>query len=271
MTKPLTVEQHQQILERLLALVKNHTQIDLTNKVLEEKMYLILMVGFLNNSISISKTLLNLIKSLKKVEDFPVSVGYVIVRPLFETAVNASYIAKNPDEYVQQYIEFENILKYQKMKAIDKHRNSKKDDWKEGMDALFNEYTENNKSEIENNYQAVLSKFSHPNKKGKLICFKNWSGKPIAQMAKDKDVDCEEPFDILYSELSSFTHIDVSVVNMYLKTKSGKISLDMKANVHDVNNVFRYAVMFLTDFLKLFGEEFNTWQKLDVDNCWEFE
>jgi hypothetical protein len=269
--KPLTIEQHQQILERLLALVKRPKQNDFKNITHEQKLYYVILIGFLKNSISITETLLNILKSCNNLEDFPVFVGYILTRPLFEMNVNARYIAKNPEKYTKQYINYLNIIQYKRLTKIEKHQNSNKDDWKEEIASIISEYAKSNKiEEITNKFIENQLEFSSLDKEGKRKTFSNWSGKSLYQMANDEVVDCKEPYDILYSELSSLTHVDVSILTKFVKkSETGNIYVNLKAKEIDVNKVLRYAIMFFTDFLKIFGQELNTWGKKEVDECWE--
>jgi hypothetical protein len=35
--------------------------------------------------------------------------------------------------------------------------------------------------------------------------------------------------------------------------------------------VFRYAAIFLTCFLELFGQQFGLWDKSEIKECWVFD
>ncbi len=130
----LTVEQHQEVVRRLLALARNRA-----NKIPfhpEGMEYHSLMVCFLLHNLSVAETLLRLSDSFGK-EWFPVTVGYAITRTMFETDVTAHYISNAAAERARQYIDFSAVLNKRQMDACLKHRNSKEPSWREAMSMLW--------------------------------------------------------------------------------------------------------------------------------------
>ena len=86
-----------------------------------------------------------------------------------------------------------------------------------------------------------------------------------------REVDHEIEYDVFYADLSSFTHADIRMADRFLSARSSEPIWTQRANEYDVGNVFRYAAMFVSCFLILFGTEFKVWSELDVASCWEFE
>ena len=227
--------------------------------------YTSLMNSFLLQNLSHADTLLHLLASFGK-EWFPTTVGYVIVRPMFELDIHAHYISKQPSEYSKLYIDFEKITRYNQMMAVQKHVNSNNESWEMGMKFLWNNVWNPIQMQITEEYHSVISCFSKKSKSGKVVPFQNWIGKSTRQMSIE--VDHEEAYDLFYSELSSFTHVDVNLANRFLRLNNDGITWTTKANQFDRGNVFRYASTFLTCFLELFGREFNTWTEEDIHDCW---
>ena len=82
------------------------------------------------------------------------------------------------------------------------------------------------------------------------------------------EVDHEEAYDIFYADLSSFTHADVRLANRFHRLDPLGMSWSSQAHPPDIGGVFRYADIFLSCYLSLFGEEFGLWEKSKVDKCW---
>ena len=83
-----------------------------------------------------------------------------------------------------------------------------------------------------------------------------------------QEVDHLEAYDIFYSELSSFAHLDVHSADRFLKCPPNGPVWSQRANEYDVGNVFRHAASFLTCYLGLFGREFQMFSEVEVKNCW---
>jgi hypothetical protein len=256
--KGLTYEQHRDVLTKLVKLAKSMEIKQLHNSGPE---YTSLMVCFLKHSLTSAECLIRLYDSFGD-EFFPTTVGYTIVRPMFEIDVRAHYITLKPTIRAQQYIEYGRVIEKQQMKAWGKHRNSKKPDWHEAMNIAWHKEWAQRESDINSKYNTIRSKFEKNNKP-----FRNWSGKTIRDMAAD--VDHEEAYDIFYADLSSFTHADVRLADRFLQLNSNGISWSSQAHPFDIGGVFRYADIFLSCFLSLFGKNFNLWTEFDVKKCWD--
>lgn len=260
----MTIEQHQEVLQRLHDLGRNHA-----NRIHHHSVgieYTSLMICFFLHNLSVAETLLRLAGSFGHAW-FPVTVGYTITRTMFETDVTAHYIAKDPVERARRYIEFGRVLNKNKMDAHSKHRKSKDPQWREDMSLVWGNYWASRERDVVEKANAVVPKFTQTNKKGKQTIFRNWSGKSLRQMAVE--VDHEEAYDIFYAELSSFVHVDVHHADRFLQNQADGPTWSQRADEFDVGNVFRYAATFYTCFLELFGSQFNTWPEEAVRNCWK--
>lgn len=261
--KALTSAEYQQVVNRLIILADSangKTRYHSTGPV-----YTSLMVCFLLHNTVSAKSLLNLCKTFGS-EWFPVTVAFAIVRTMFEVDVTAHYIAQSPIERSQQYINFEHVLNKRKMDAYDKHRNSNDPQWRETMDFAWQEYGESKQAKINKEYEAIRHSFEAVNNRGKAIPFQNWAGMSIRQMAIE--VNHEEAYDVMYTELSSYTHVDVRLANKFLRFEQNGLSWSQGSREFDIGNVFRHAATFYTCFLELFATQFNVWNKNDLDSCW---
>lgn len=260
----LTPSQHKDVLQRL---------VDLGSRVAQgvpddgtDLGYTSLMVCFLLQNLSAAETILRISSSFDD-EWFPATVGYTIVRTMFEVDVNAHYITKSPKERGPQYIHFGAILNKHAMDACKKHCNSQDPQWLEGMALEWQHRWEKRENEVVSRFNAVISQFTRTDRKGKTSEFNNWSGKSIRQMASE--VDHAEAYDIFYSELSSFTHADVHLADRYLQRRPDGLVWSQKAKEYDVGNVFRHAASFLTCHMELFGRQFKAWTDAEVGDCWK--
>jgi hypothetical protein len=262
----LTVDEHLDVLQRLVDLGRR--TMDCKSRITYHQAgveYTSLMMCFFLHNLSASETLLRILSSFGK-EWFPVGASYVIVRTMFEIDVNAHYITTSPTDRARQYINFEAIFRKRRMEECKKHRSSKSPQWQEAMRLEWQHYWTPREEVTNKKYDEVVPIFTCANKKGKVTTSKNWAGKTLYQMAVE--VDHSEAYDIFYSELSSFVHADVRLANLYLGSDSDGLLWSQRAKECNVANVFRYAAIFMTCFLKLFSEQFNTYTKEDVDRCW---
>src|SRR6185437_1685054 len=212
--KLLTVEQHQEVLKRLVSLGKQQDrQIPIHSAGLE---YTSLMICFLMHNLSAAESILKLASSFSD-EWFPVTVGYSIVRPMFEIDVTAHYITQSPKELSLQYIEFCAVLNKRKLEACAKHLKSKNVSWRKGMELEWQHNWATRENEIIKKFDSVASKFTRKENPRKGELFENWSGKSIRKMANE--VDHAEAYDVFYSELSSFAHGNVHLADRFLQSR----------------------------------------------------
>jgi hypothetical protein len=256
----LTNEQHRNVLTKLVSLARSAEVRQLHSAGPE---YTSLMVCFLVHSSTAADCVLRLQDSFGD-DYFPTTVGYTIVRPMFEIDVTAHYISQDSAARARRYIDYEKVIKKQQMDAWGKHRNSKKPDWNEAMEMAWQKEWEPRQDKIKTEFDLVRTHFEGNSKKGQPV--RNWSGKSIRQMAIE--VDHEEAYDIFYADLSSFTHGDVRLANRFLHLDSTGMSWSSQARYLDIGGVFRYADIFLSCFLGLFGKEFGSWSEKEIKNCW---
>lgn len=254
---------HQQVLCALSAFSQNIKGVRTHSAGLE---YTSLMSCFLMHNVSGARSLLALYESCS-VEWFPVTVGYVISRSMFEVDVTAHYITQSPQERSRQYILFEHVLNKRAMDACNKHRKSNNPSWREAMEVEWHAKWEKQEQNVEDKFLKVESRFASDGRKRRL--YRNWSGKSIRQLAIE--VAHEEAYDTFYSDLSSFVHADVNLANRFLRLSSDGPSWTQRSNPHDVGEVLHHASSFLTCFLKLFGSQFDVWDAAAVDACWDTE
>ncbi|MBZ5559821.1 MAG: hypothetical protein LAO77_21340, partial [Acidobacteriia bacterium] len=76
-----------------------------------------------------------------------------------ETEVTAHYIAVAPAERSKQYINFVHVLKKREMDACAKHRTSKHDSWREGMQLMWDGVWAAREDGVNRRYAAVLPGF----------------------------------------------------------------------------------------------------------------
>jgi len=224
------------------------------------------MICFLLHELSTAETLLRIVGSFGD-KWFPVTAGYTITRGMFETDVTAHYLTQAPAEHARQYIEFGAVLNKRQMDACLEHRSSKDPQWREAMSLLWQHEWEPRRPDVDRAFGAVACKFTRKNRNGKEAVFQNWSGKTLRQMAVE--VDHVEAYDIFYSELSSFTHVDVHLANRFLQVRPDGPAWTQRAHEGDVGNVFRHAASFLTCYLELFGRQFKTWSEAEAQDCWK--
>ena len=260
----LTVEQHQEVVRRLLDFGRDRTdRIPFHTAGLE---YSSLMNCFLLHNLSAAEALLRVGGSFG-VEWFPVTAGYVIARTMFEADVTAHYLSQAPAERARQYIAYGAVLKKRQMDACRKHMNSDDPTWRESMSLCWQHYWEPQQSDISKKFDAVANQFTRSKQNGRTEVFKNWAGKTLREMAVA--VDHTEAYDIFYSELSSFTHVDVHLADRFLQYRPDGPVWSQRAEESDVGNVFRCAASFLTCYLELFGRQFKTWSEAEVQSCWK--
>lgn len=262
----LTARQHHEIVRRLLDFGKDHAdRIPFHPAGME---YTSLMNCFLLHNLSAAETLLRISGSFGATW-FPVTVGYTIVRTMFEADVTAHYVSQAPADRARQYIDFGAVLNKRQMDACLEHRNSKDPQWRESMSLLWQHHWEPRRPDISKKFDAVAPQFTRKVRDGKTMVWRNWSGVSLRQMAIA--VDHVEAYDIFYSELSSFTHVDVHLADRFLQRRPDGPVWSQRAEEGDVGNVFRYAASFLTCYLELFGRQFKTWPEAAVQGCWKTE
>jgi len=260
----LTTEEHRKVVERLVFLHSSVTNVDLHPAGAE---YTSLMVCFGLHSRGVAESTLTLHDRFGT-EWFPTTACYVMLRSLFEVDVTAHYIAKDPANRSRMYVDFEKVTDKKMLDAINRHRMSQEPTWREGLQLLYEHAYASRQAEIEASYAGVRRQFEDKN--GRMA--RSWSGKSLYTMAKE--VNHLEAYEIYYAELSSFAHVNVALADRFLRVKGlagrGGPAWSMRAREFDVAHAFRYAAIFFTCFLELFGNELKLWDALKVRACWDF-
>lgn len=260
----LTADEHRQVLQRLIRLHSSVSGGIVTHKAGME--YTSLMVSLGLHSRGAAESILALHRQFGY-DWFPVTTGCVIVRSQFEVDVTAHYLARDPVALSRRYIEFGHVIRKKELDTVKRHRTSKEPSWREAAEAKYKHFYALEEKEIERRYSAVRENFE--DKKGRLS--NSWSGKSLAQMARE--VDHVEAYDVFYADLSSFAHANVAMADHFLRLKGLKgdgPGWSQKSDEGRVANVFRYAAIFMTCFLTLFGKEFSLWDAAEVDSAWSF-
>ena len=258
----LTVRPARERLTRLLYLsrrVQNKFKVHLAG--LE---YTSVMVSFLLEETSSAETLLRLSKSSAN-DWFPINIGYMIARSMFEIDVNAHYITKDKINLSHQYLEYVHVLRKKELDAINKYKDTDRKSWREFLQLWYQHYLESRTEDINVNFDEVKIDFEE--KSGRV--FQNWSGKSIREMAKE--VDHELEYDISYSRLSSFIIADPRSTVQFLKKESSGQIITPRSEDYEEGFIFSNSATFLDCFLRLFGNEFNLWTEEEVDACWKFD
>jgi hypothetical protein len=262
----LTVEQCQESLVRLLALSRRASNREWAHQ--SSFAYHSLMVCFLLQEMSSAESILRLAKSFGH-EWFPINIGYMIIRSMFEVEITARYISKEPNARSKKYIDFSNVLRKQEVDAIIKHKDTDRSEWRPSLQLQYKHIWEKQVDDINKNFDKVRSEFEEKSKRGRTHSFQNWSGKSIKEMARDVNQELE--YEIEYSKLSSFVHADIRLAGRFLKAKGAEPYWSLKNEEIAVGLVFDRSASYFASFLRFIGNEFKLWTDKDIDSCWEFK
>jgi hypothetical protein len=175
--------------------------------------YTSLMNSFLLFNLSACQSLLTLANQFGK-EWYPVAVGFIIDRTIFETLINARYISLEPTKRAEQYINYGKIISKNNLEAIYMHRETNDPAWKEIINyILLNELNDEKRKLINNDFDEVKSSYEYI-RNGKKGYYDYWSGKRIREMARE--VNHELEYDLFYKDLSSYTHVNVKLADQFL-------------------------------------------------------
>jgi hypothetical protein len=217
------------------------------------------------HEMSSAEALLSLHRAMGQ-ERFPAAGAYAIVRTMFETDITAHYIGSDPEDRAVRYIEFGHLLEKHQMDACSKYLASADRTWAEGLRLEWDNRWAPVEARVNAEDVRVRTRFERRGHRDKPRLFRNWSGKSIRQMAEE--VDHTEAYDVFYSDLSSFAHADIRLADRYLKLRPYGAAFSTAAAEYDVGAAFRYAAIFFTCFLSLFGTESGLWPEEDVNRCW---
>jgi hypothetical protein len=70
-------------------------------------------------------------------EWFPATTGMVVVRSVFESLINARYIAQDPGRRANAYIDYSKVLRKRELDVLRKHRNEGDERWHAWLDLVL--------------------------------------------------------------------------------------------------------------------------------------
>ena len=266
----LTSEQHFRILRDLRNLASRPASL-----LCDGDPYPILMQAFKDHQTSCTDVILLLWDHFKE-DRFPVAPACLIARSMFETDVNAHYIAKDRASRAKQYLDYECILYKIEMEVCASLRNSAQKSWKDGMDLVWRSKWEPSKDLVNRRFNQVKDGYRKGHKRAnheEAASFDrrdyadNWAGISLYKMAEL--VDHIEPYRYFYSFLSSFTHADVRLVSTYIARSHSHQTPENDRHSFDVWTVSQHAVSFFMCFLKFYARETGSWTENDVEQCLE--
>jgi len=259
--------QHIELVDRLLTLArKKFLAGELLKFHPEGTEYTSLMVCFFLHIASGVDTIMRLYKLNSTW--FPTTNAFVILRSVFEADVTAHYISKQPKERAVSFVKYGRILKKKRLDTLLKHNQTKDETWNQIISAELKEYYIPNQAKIEGKYREVKGSFEFVTKEGKVRPYCNWANKTLRDMAKE--VDHEIEYDIFYTYLSSFTHVDIQLADRFLKSDNNGLFWTCRADEVSVAFVFSYAATFFSCFLALMGRQFQVEIEDDLARCWNF-
>jgi len=256
----LTVDEHQRILAQLVTLGQSVEGFPPNAAGFE---YTSLLACFHLHNLACVRSLLALAKAFGN-EWFPVTPGYAIARSLFETEINAHYIAADPATRSKRYLDFVHVVNKREMEACAKHRKSSDPTWREAMETTWQQEWANRERTVNAQFARVAPMFRQGSKKTKLCS--SWAGKSIREMAVA--VNHEEAYDVFYGYLSSFAHSNIRLADRFLRATSDGPIWSMRAEEGHVGRVFQHAAIFFTCFLELIASEFGAWAREEPSRCW---
>lgn len=200
-------------------------------------------------------------------EWFPVVVGYVTARSMFEADISAHYISQQPRERATQYIEFKRVLDKKRLDAWLRHSEHKNKGKREFVQSVVSYELNSQEAIINKEYQAILPRFQFVNEKGKRKPYENWAHLSFKNMAKA--VDHEMEYDLFYSDLSNFVHGNIALADRFLRADRDGLLWSVRARDEDVGGVFRYVATFFSCFLELYGRQFNLKLDSQIESLWD--
>lgn len=250
----LTAEGHHRVLARLVALAETAPPASAGSS---GELFPHLIHTFLTHQLVSSRALLQLIDSAPTA--FPVVPGYLVARSMFEADVTAHYIAIAPDQRAEEYLGYQAVLAKRRMEACRKHRASVNPSWRDGMAYEWEHYWASREASIDNAYAQVRARYERTSATGAPHQFTNWSGLSLRKMAEA--LNHTEAYDVFYSELCSFAHVDVRLAAHY----ATPTALGQEVGL---GFVLRYAAIFLTCYLTFYAGQVSTWPTEAIERCW---
>lgn len=178
--KAFTLEQTQEITKRLNLLARSKVFCEKKLRVHSAGMgYTSLMVCFSSHIMASIETLLFLYKQFGK-EWFPSTVGFIILRSMFEIDIQAHYISEEPKERAGTYINFGSIINKRKYEALLRHRNEVHGNWKEMCETVLAKvYSAEKLNKIMDAFEKNKINYEYTDKSGKKRLYSNWTNKSL--------------------------------------------------------------------------------------------
>lgn len=168
----------------------------------------------------------------------------ILLRSLFETAVNALYIKDN-EELAQRYIGFEarRVYKLSQMPVL-------KD--------VYGRLTEDELGQIYEDYKKAQEKYKYTSNI-------NWSGKSLEEMAKA--VGYERLYNYVYRFLSQITHSTAGSVGHYVKPDPDRPVTKVKLSPSDnlIPEDMLTAGALMVDIARLWSNQFNLGMEAKIE------
>jgi len=260
-----TIQNCREILARLVSLAERAPNIAANTEDIHTAgpEYHSLMNSFRMHSVSAARSLEHLYQAFGE-DRFPTTVGYAIVRPMFEIDVTSHYITEDPAVRASRFIRFGYIVEKRRMDACAKHRNSGDPAWSGRLQAEWDLCWASREQDITKQCDTFLSTYLPSGKRSTLRRY--WSGLTLREIAEK--VNHEAAYDLFYADLSSFAHADVRLPDRFLRINQDGMHWTDKARPHDVFKVFEYSIIFLECFLRLFGRQFGSWKEKELIEVW---
>ena len=222
--------------------------------------YTSLMVCFGSHIFVSTETLLQLKKHFGGW--FPTTVGFIILRTMFEILIEAHYISRDPKARSDAYIDYGIVLNHERYKRLEKHKDSGDELQKFWIESQLKALGD---KKVDVSFQKIKAKFEYEDKHGKRKLFQNWAGKTLKEKAIK--VNHEIEYDHYYANFSNFTHASVKLADRFLKFDETGPYWSMKADDNDVGFIFIYASEMFACYLTLMSKQFNLGMEQEINDC----
>jgi hypothetical protein len=174
----------------------------------------------------------------------------VILRSLLNLHINIKWLTTgNSKTRFERYADFEVIYRKLAIDEVIKHG----DIWDEIKNDDFTIH--------DKDFERIKKKYKLKKRKD----FFNWSGKSIFQMAKEKDVNLEKEYKIIYGRLSSLEHTGPESVRDYLDdSERGKTKIKARPRDENIDLVLLTSLEYYFNVKAITHKIFDTeWPNLE--------
>lgn len=154
----------------------------------------------------------------------------VILRSLLNLYINIKWLtAGDTQKRFERFADFEVVFKKLSMDEIVQHGD------------IWDEIKKDDLTMHDNEFEKIKTKYNLKERKD----FFNWSGESIYKMAKDKSVNLEKDYKIIYGQLSSIEHTGPDSVRSYLdNSEKGKTKIKAASRDESVDKVLITALEY---------------------------